>query len=71
MATQMAGMSLQHQNIKVLHPTFNTDFSLTLKGQMNQKIALFFGALPSLNTKKDHPKWDLGKEFSSQAFIWR
>ena len=52
----MAGMSLQQQNIKVLHPTFNTDFSLTLKGQMNQKIALFFGALPSLNTKKDHPK---------------
>ena len=30
---------------------------LTLKGQMNQKIDIFsFVALPSLNTKKNHPK---------------
>ena len=40
-----------------------------LKGQMNQKMEIFsFVALPSPNTKKDHPKWDLGKDFSSQAF---
>ena len=53
----MAGMRLQQQNIKVLHPTFNTDFSLTLKGQMNQKIDVFsFVALPSPHTKNDHPK---------------
>ena len=38
----------------------------TLKSQMNR-----FTALPSPNTKKNHPKWDLGKEFSSQAFIER
>ena len=43
-----------------------------LKGQMNQKIEIFsFVALPSPNTKKNHPKWDLGKDFSSQAFIER
>ena len=42
------------------------------KGQMNQKIEIFsFVALPSPNTKKNHPKWDLGKDFSSQAFIKR
>ena len=36
---------------------------------MNQKIEIFsFIALPSPNTKKNHPKWDLGKDFSSQAF---
>ena len=39
---------------------------------MNQKIEIFsFVALPSPNTKKKHPKWDLGKDFSSQAFIER
>ena len=39
---------------------------------MNQKIDIFsFVALPSWNTKKNHPKWDLGKDFSSQAFIER
>ena len=39
---------------------------------MNQKIGIFsFVALTSPNTKKNHPKWDLGKEFSSQAFIER
>ena len=33
---------------------------------MNQKIDIFsFVALPSPNTKKNHPKWDLGKDFSS------
>ena len=43
-----------------------------IKGQMNQKIEIFsFVVLPSPNTKKKHPKWDLGKEFSSQAFIER
>ena len=43
-----------------------------LKGQMNQKIDIFsFVALPSPNTKKNHPKWDLGKDFSSQAFVER
>ena len=40
------------------------------KGQMNQKIEIFFFVtLPSPNTKKNHPKWDLGKDFSPQAFI--
>ena len=44
----------------------------TFKGQMNQKIDIFsFVALPSPNTKKNHPKWDLGKDFSSQAFTER
>ena len=39
---------------------------------MNQKIDIFsFAALPSPNTKKNHPKWDLSKDFSSQAFIER
>ena len=39
---------------------------------MNQKIDIFsFVALPSPNTKENHPKWDLGKDFSSQAFIER
>ena len=43
-----------------------------VKGQMNQKIEIFsFVALPTPNTKKNHPKWDLGKDFSSQAFIER
>ena len=33
-------------------------------GQMNQKIEIFsFVALPSPNTKKNHPKWDLGLGF--------
>ena len=46
--------------------------SVQFKGQMNQKIEIFsFVALPSPNTKKKHPKWDLGKDFSSQAFIER
>ena len=36
---------------------------------MNQKIDISsFVALPSPNTKKNHPKWYLGKDFSSQAF---
>ena len=39
---------------------------------MNQKIDIFsFVALTSPNTKKNHPKWGLGKDFSSQAFIER
>ena len=43
-----------------------------VKGQVNQKIDIFsFVALPSPNTKKNHAKWDLGKDFSSQAFIER
>ena len=42
------------------------------KSQINQNIEIFsFVALPSPNTKKNHPKWDLGKDFSSQAFIER
>ena len=42
------------------------------KGQMNQKIDIFsFVTLPSPNTKKNHPNWDLGKDFCSQAFIER
>ena len=45
---------------------------IEFKGQMNQKIDIFsFVALPSLNTKKNHPKWDLGKDLSSQASIER
>ena len=45
---------------------------IVLKGQMNQKIAIFsFVALPSPNAKKNHPEWDLGKHYSSQAFIER
>ena len=43
-----------------------------IKGQMSQKIDIFsFVALPSPNTKKNHPKCDLGEDFSSQAFIER
>ena len=43
-----------------------------IKGQMNQKIDVFsFVSLPSPNTKKNNTKWDLGKYFSSQAFIER
>ena len=43
-----------------------------LKGQTNQKIEIFsFVTLPSPNTKEKHPKWDLGKDLSSQAFIER
>ena len=43
-----------------------------VKGQVNQKIDIFsFVALPSPNTKKNHPKWDLGEDFSSQAFVER
>ena len=35
-----------------------------IKGQMNQKIDIFsFVALPLPNSKKNHPKWDLGKDF--------
>ena len=35
-----------------------------LKGQMNKKIDIFsFVALPSPNSKKNHPKRDLGKDF--------
>ena len=36
------------------------------------KIEKFsFDTLPSPNTKKNHPKWDLGKDFYFQAFIER
>ena len=39
---------------------------------MNQKIDIFsFVALPSPNAKKDHPKRNLRKDFSSQALIER
>ena len=31
----------------------------------------YFVALPSPNTKKNHPKWDLGRDFCSQTFIER
>ena len=41
MATQMASMSLQQQIIKALYPTFNTDFSLTLKKE--QIISIYYG----------------------------
>jgi len=41
MATQMAGMSLQQQIIKAFYPTFNTDFSLTLKKE--QIIRIYYG----------------------------
>ena len=35
---------------------------------MNQKIEIFsFAALSSPNAKKNHSKWDLGKDFSSPA----
>ena len=52
--------------------SYNETVAESFKGQMNQKIDIFsFVALPSPNTKKNHPKWDLGKDFSSQAFIER
>ena len=55
---------------KVIH--MQKKKTLRLKGQMNPKIDIFsVVALPSPNTKKKHPKWDLGKDFSSQAFIER
>ena len=39
---------------------------------MNQKIEIFSSvALPSPNTKKNYPKWDLEKDFSSQALMER
>ena len=41
MATQIAGMSLQQQNIKALQTTFNMDFSLTLKEQQKTKQMSF------------------------------
>ena len=41
MATQTAGMSLQQQIIKALYPTFNADFSLTLKKE--QIISIYYG----------------------------
>ena len=43
MATQMPSMSLhvQQQIIKALYPTFNTDFSLTLKKE--QIISIYYG----------------------------
>ena len=54
---------------------YSVDFWLVIasfKGQMNPKMDMFsFVALPSPNTKKNHPKWDVGKDFSSQAFIER
>ena len=55
---------------KVIH--MQKKKTLRLKGQMNPKIDIFSVVpLPSPNTKKKHPKWDLGKDFSSQAFIER
>ena len=37
-----------------------TNSRCSLKGQMNLKIEIFsFVTLPSPNTKKNHPKWDL------------
>ena len=39
---------------------------------MNQKIDMFsFVALPSPNPKKNHPKWDLGKDFSKSEHFRR
>ena len=39
---------------------------------MDQKIDSFSSVvLPSPNAKMNHPKWDLGKDFSPQAFIDR
>ena len=59
--------------LNFLFRTFTWSWAVNcFKGQMNQKIDIFsFIALPSPNTKKNHPKWDLGKYFSSQAFIER
>ena len=37
---------------------------------LSHKIFCFI-ALPSPNTKKNHPKWDLGNEFFPQAFSER
>ena len=49
---------------------FHCLIKYSLKGQMNKKIVCFSSVvLPSPNTKMNHPKWDLGKDFSSQAFI--
>ena len=43
-----------------------------LKVKWTKKLKFFFFvALPSPNTKEKHPRWDLGKDFSSQAFIER
>ena len=60
--------------LKFIDETGKTVFCLQMqvKGQMNQKNDIFsFVPLPSPNTKKNHPKSDLGKDFSSQAFIER
>ena len=42
---------------------------MNITGQMKKKKGTFsFAVLPLPNTKRNHPKWDLGKDFSSQAF---
>ena len=42
------------------------------KGQVYHKIEIFsFVDLPLPNTKKNHPKWDLGKDFFLLSFIER
>ena len=55
------------------HQEFNQpETRLQLQGSNKpKKWNLFFVALPSPNTKKKHPKWDLGKDFSAQSFIER
>ena len=52
MATQMAGMSLQQQSIKVLRPTFNTDFPLPLKVRWTKKLTYFLLPLYLYQTLK-------------------
>ena len=56
MATQMASMSLQQQIIKALYPTFNTDFSLTLKKE--QIISIYYGIYDrlTLNSQDNFPQ---------------
>jgi len=68
-ASKKANWSL---NIQILWEGFGNILEQSFKGQINQKIdILSFVALPSPNAKMNYPKWYLGKDFSSQAFIER
>ena len=61
------------ESIALGHQEFNQpETRLQLQGSNKpKKWNLFFVALPSPNTKKKHPKWDLDKDFSAQSFIER
>ena len=70
MAVQIL-LSQQHESVDALesnalgHQEFNqpeTRFQLQRSNEPKY-WNIFFVALPSPNTKKNHPKWDLGKDF--------